>query len=466
MVLLVTVAPIARAVWLSVTSAEGIALFSSPAAPAVTVFVVAALWASSLLVGRDRGPALLPPFLTWALATSDLSRISTFRAVVLRAGTLVTLATTTAAGLVGGSLASGSLVDAWGVMVFIAIGALAGVVATVAWLAGQSFPRAAVPTALGILSLAVLTAAVPALRMFTPWGWVGLAYPGGSGVSALLALGAITVVLVAALPAMMHRLGLAELMAQTVRWDSATTHAMGMDFAAAATSYQVRPHRGRRLRAVRPQRSLPLTFMIRDAVGAVRTPGRLIVGVLAIGVAGALIVLALAPTSPGWALGVAAGLILFAGLGPLTDGIRHAASVASDLPLYGMSDDRLLANHGLFPAIVTVAVLLVVVSLCAVMTGTGVAIPLLASLALGMLSLGARVSAALKGPLPPVLLTPIPTPAGDLGAAVRFAWAMDAALLVAMAGASAALAFEQPFMLIAVAAMLGGQGAHRWRHRR
>lgn len=60
MVSLVTVAPVMRAVWLSATSAEGLAVFASAAAPEVTVLVVAGLWASALLLGRDRGPALCP----------------------------------------------------------------------------------------------------------------------------------------------------------------------------------------------------------------------------------------------------------------------------------------------------------------------------------------------------------------------------------------------------------------------
>lgn len=153
MVALVTVAPIARAVWLSVTSAEGIAVFASAAAPGVTVLVVAGLWAGTLLLGRDRGPALLPPFPTHVLATSDLPRSDTFRGPVLRAGALVVALTTLVAGLIGGSLASSGLADPIGTAMFAAVGALVGVVATAAWLAGQAFPRAAVPVALGVLAL-------------------------------------------------------------------------------------------------------------------------------------------------------------------------------------------------------------------------------------------------------------------------------------------------------------------------
>ena len=210
---------------------------------------------------------------------------------------------------------------------------------------------------------------------------------------------------------------------------------------------------------------LALTFLIRDAIGAARTPGRLVVGVVALTASGVLITLAFAPGSPGWLLGAAAGLIAFAGLGPVTDGIRHAASVAGDFPLYGISDERLLANHALFPLVVLVIALLAAAVVCSILTGIPAASPLASALALGLLALFTQVGNALKGPLPPELLTPIPTPMGDLGAAVRMTWAVDAVLLAASAGASAALAFESPLLLTGVAATVVIVGINRWRHR-
>lgn len=465
MVGLVAIVPIGRAVWLSATSAAGVAAFASSAAPGVTVLAVAALWAGALLLGRDRGPALLPPFLTHALATSDLPRSDTFRGPVLRAGAVVTALTTITSGLVGGSLLSHGLADPLGVVLFIAVGALVGVIATVAWLAGQVFPRAAIPIALGVLALGAVTAAVPVMQPFTPWGWVGLAYPGSGLPHVLAVLTALTAVLAAAVPMLLNRLGLAELSAQAARWDSATTHAAGMDFGAAATVYQGRPHLGRRIRAIRSAGWMPLTFLRRDAIGATRTPGRFIVGVLALASAGVLITLAFAPAAPGWLLGAVAGLLVFAGLGPLTDGIRHAASVASDFPLYGISDERLLANHALFPLVAIVVVLLAAVIVCSIIAGIGAAAPIISSLILGLLALIARVGNALKGSLPTALLTPIPTPMGDLSAAARMTWALDAVLLAALAGTAATLAFESPILLIGVTAALIGVGLNRWRHR-
>lgn len=465
MVALVTVAPVARAVWLSVSSAAGAALFASPASPSVTSAVVAGLWASALLLGRDRGPALLPPFPTHALATSDMSRAVAFRGSVLRAGLVMTSLTTISAGLVGISLASGRLTDVLGAVMFIAAGFMVGVVATVAWIVGQAFPRVAVNLGLSILGMGMFTATFPAVQPFTPWGWPGLAYPGVGSPAAVVALTALTAALVAAVPALMNRLGLADLMAQAMRWESATTHAAGMDLAGAATVYQARRRLGRNLRAVRASQPLPIVFLIRDAMGAVRTPGRLIVGVLALGVAGTLITFAFTPGAPGWVLGAAAGVVLYAGLSPLSDGIRHAASVAGDLPLYGISDEHLLAGHTIFPLAVTALVLLVVVLVWCAAAGLGLAAPVLSSLALGILALADRISSALKGPLPTALLAPIPTPVGDLGAAVRVTWAFDGVLAAALIGAATALMFQFPVLFLGVAVTLVAVGAYRWRHR-
>lgn len=462
MVALVTVVPVARAVWLSASSAEGVALFASPAAPGVTVFIVAGLWAGGLLLGRDRGPALLPPFLNYALAASDLPRSDTFRGPLLRAGALVTALTMIVAGLVAGSLTSHGLVSPLSVVAFTVVGVMVGVITTVAWLAGQAFPRAAVPVALSALVAGAISALVPATQPFTPWGWVGVAYPGNGSPHVLAALFAVTAAFIASVPVLMNRLGLIELSTQAARWDAATVHAAGMDFSTAAALYQVRPHLGRRIRAVRPMHRLSRTFLIRDAVGAARTPGRFIVAVLALAGAGVLITFAFAPTTPGWLLGAAAGLVVFAGLGPLTDGIRHAANVASDFPLYGISDERLLANHLLFPLAVVLLVLLAAVIVCAVVTGVGAAAPVLGSLTLGVLALISRVGNALKGPLPPALLTPIPTPMGDLGAAIRMTWAVDGLLIAASAGAAAALVLQAPILLIGVTASLIGVVVSRW----
>ncbi|MFT4135310.1 hypothetical protein [Microbacterium sp.] len=465
MVMLVIVAPLARAIWVSATSPAGIALLTSPIAPRATGFVVATLWAGALLLGRDRGPALLPPLLTHALATSELPRSGAFGPPVLRAGLLVTAITALVATVIGGGLAHHGATDLLGMAVFVAAGALVGVVTTIAWLAGQSLPRAAVPLALSLFGLGALTAVAPGALPFVPWGWAGLAYPGGGPSPAVVLLAACAAALVAAVPTLLNRLGLEELSAQAARWDSAVTHATGLELGAAAERYRMRPRLGRRIRAVRPVRPVTLRFLLRDAIGAIRTPGRLVVGVLTLGSAGALLVLALAPAAPAWLLGAGAGVLLFAGLGPLTDGIRHAVAVASGTPLYGISDERLLAGHALFPLAVVVIVLVATVVVCSIAAGVPAAAAIVSALAAGLLALAARVGNALKGPLPPSLLAPIPTPMGDLGAAARVVWALDGPMLAAAAGAAAVLAFVHPLLLVGVVVAVAAVGISRWRHR-
>ena len=465
MVGLVAIFPVARAVWLSAASAAGAAVFASPSAPGVTALVAAALWSGALLLGRDRGPLLLPPFLTFAFATSDLPRSETFRGPLLRAGALVTALSMLAAGLIGGSLMSQGLVNLLSTATFVAVGALVGVITTVAWLGGQAFPVAAIPSALGLLALGAITAIAHTLQPFTPWGWVGLAYPGNGSPLAAIPLIAAAAVLTAVVPTLMNRLRLAELSSQAARWESAMSHSMVMDFGAAATIYQGRPHVGRGISAIRSTSRLPLTFLIRDAIGAARTPGRLIVAMTALAAAGVLMFLAFAPATPSWLLGAAAGVLIFAGLGPLTDGMRHAASVASDLPLYGISDERLFANHSLFPSTVVAIVLVAVIIACSVLVGIGAAAPIINALALGLITLLARASNALKGSLPISLLTPAPSPMGDLSVVTRMAWALDGVLLAALAGAFAPVAFEAPILPIGIAVVIVGVGIKRWRDR-
>lgn len=465
MVALVTIVPVARAVWLSATSDDGIALLSSPDASRATSMIVAALWAGAWAIGRDRGPALRAPVPTHALAGSDLSRWTSFRGPALRAGAGVTAATTLVAGLVGAALVSRGLADPAGALGFVAAGALAGTVASVAWLAGQAFPRAAAPAALVVLAGGILVLTVPEVAPFAPWAWVGDAYPAAQaarGFAPVMPLTALAALLVVAAPALMSRIDAGVLSEQAGRWDLAVVHATGMDLRSATTLYQRRPSLGRRVRAVRPMRQRAMMFALRDAVASARTPGRLLVGVASVAASGALVAVAAVPGMPRELLGAAAGLVLFAALGPLTDGVRHAANVAADFPLYGISDERLLASHLVFPVVVMVVVLLAAATVCAIVIGMAAVAPVVGSLVLGMLALLARVADALKGPLPPALLTPIPTPVGDLGAAVRLMWALDAVILAAASGAVVALGLPAP---VVVAAVVGGIAVVRWRRR-
>ena len=489
----VVAAPLARALWVAATRDPGAAALGSPAAPDVARTLVAAAWAGLLLLGRQRGPALRPLVVTWALASSPVSRARAFGRPVVAATVVVSLALAAAAGVVGWGAAARGTSTPLDAALLTASGLLAGVVAAQLWLLGQARPALAGGLAAGVVVAEALALAVPALRGAAPWGWVGLSWPGGDAspwpVAALLAL---AVALVGTAPAALARLDLDGLLVQAARWESVTAHAGSMELSSAAALLQARPRLGRRLSAVPPARSLLVVFVVRSAVGAARTPARLaaaVVGLLAGGVAVAVAVAAPSATASTLA-GALAALVVFTALGPLTDGVRHALHVVVDHPLYGIGDARLVGLHLVFPAGVLVLALAAGAGLA---TATGLAgagsagagsggagsaaadgalaggpadllVALAASVGIGLSCLAARLSIALKGPLPPELLTPVPTPIGDLSVVVQLAWALDGLLLSLLAGATMLQAASSPWAGLATAVLVG-VGLRRWRRR-
>lgn len=464
---LASVAPVARLVWLGTTSPTGLALLTAALAPLVAEALIIALWCVALLAGRARGPAVLPPFLTYAVGTSDLPRRSALRAPVVRAGAVVTVLTTLIAAIIAGSLLAGGQTTVTHLVLFTIVGLAAGVITTALWLMGQAIPRVAAPVAAVLVALFAVRLLLPQLLPFTPWGWTALLYPtaSDSAPDAIIIAVVLTIAALASVPVLLDRIRFETLSAQAARWDTAAVHAAGMDFNSAASVYTARPRTGRRLRAVRSGRMLWLTFLRRSAVGALRTPGRLVSGIIGLALAGALVTCAFLPGVNGWMLGVTAGLVVFMAVGPLSDGIRHAAQVASDLPLYGVGDARLLGLHVQFPLLVSLVVPTAASLLAAVLLGVPTP-SAVAAAALGGLGVLGRLDSALKGPMPPELLTPIPTPVGDLGALVRLVWALDGALLAALSGVAVVLVFSNPLLLLVLAGLQAIIGIGRWRRRR
>jgi hypothetical protein len=146
---LVVVAPVARLVWTTAGSAEGVAALTSARAPGVSEIVVAALIGAALVLGRERGPVSSTPLLVFALATADLPRLAAFRRPLVRAGAVLVVSGAGAGAVIGATLVrAGAASPGAGVLVVVA-GALVGVVILVSWLAGQAAPRAAVWSAAG-----------------------------------------------------------------------------------------------------------------------------------------------------------------------------------------------------------------------------------------------------------------------------------------------------------------------------
>ncbi|MDR6868182.1 hypothetical protein J2Y69_002793 [Microbacterium resistens] len=461
----VAIIPVVRLGWILLTDAPGLDVLMRDGADAVAMLVTALVWAGAALLGRVRGPAVLPPVLTHALWASALPRRVAFAGPVSRAILMSALAPLALVALIATALWSSGRATGAEAVVFGVGGLGAGLVTGVMWLFGQAYGRLAPIVSGGILLLGALSVLFPTVAPIFPWAWVGLSYaPGGSPIAAAgaVVLGIVGLLLV---PFLMDRLEGPVLDAQAARWDTARVFASTLDLGSASDVYRTRPHLLRRLRVVRPIRSKAVRFLVRDALGALRTPWRTAAGGAAVLLAGAG--LAAVPSSEaGWALGVA--LVAYLGLGPLTDGIRHAAAVSADLPLYGLSDRRLLAYHSILPLLLAVVLLGVGGAVGATAFGfhrpVAVLSGMLTGVVLAVLLVMIRAFAALKGPMPPSLLVPVPTPMGDLGAVVRAAWSLDAPLLAALSGALVVTA-NVPMIVagaLAVAALLW----RRWARRR
>ncbi|GAB3152306.1 hypothetical protein GCM10027058_20050 [Microbacterium neimengense] len=465
MVALVAVAPLVRAVWLSAAAPDGVALFADPRAPRVIALMTSVVWAAALAWGPSRGPALRPSALTYALGASALPRSRAFLGPVLTAGIFSIVLWTVPAVLAGGSLAVNGVASADAAIGFATAGALGGVVTLCAWLLGQALPRLALPAAALVLGLGVLAAAVPAASTVTPMGWVAAAYPLREATSGLVPLAALALALSALVPWLLDRLRTDELLAQAARADAAQTSIVGLDLGQAADVYRARPAYARRLGAVGARGRPWAVILRRDAVGALRTPLRLILGAAALTLAGVAAVLAVVPGTPALVLGAVAGLLSFAGLGPVTDGIRHAASAAGDVPLYGVTDASLVALHALFPLVAAIALATLAAGLAAAVSAMG-AVAVLAVALLVLMTLALRLAGALKGPMPVALLAPVSTPMGDPMAGVRLVWALDAAVLAAASGAAIVLLPAAPMATCALAGVIAVMIAARWRGRR
>jgi len=135
-VTLVTVVPLGRAVSLAASSPQGVALLTTPDASSAVAALVAGLWASFLLLGRVRGPALRPPFPTHALASSDLLRTTSFRGPFLRSAALVVASTAAVGVLIGTSLMTVGRSGPGEALLFVLACVCVGIVSAVAWLAG------------------------------------------------------------------------------------------------------------------------------------------------------------------------------------------------------------------------------------------------------------------------------------------------------------------------------------------
>uniref|UniRef100_A0A942T034 Uncharacterized protein n=1 Tax=Neobacillus citreus TaxID=2833578 RepID=A0A942T034_9BACI len=433
MLVLIVGAPVLRAAWLGLTERATAEALTEPGAAVVAAVATLGVWAVALVVGRERGPAVAPPFLAHALLSSDLRRRVVFRAAATAGIVVAALLGAAIATFLGAAVAASGSVPASAVVGFAVRGLLIGAVAGVGWLLGEAMPRIGLAAATTLLAVAVLLAGTAsrtaaAVAPFSAWAWIGPR----PDAAATVVLAVVALVGIAAVPALLDRTDGATVTAQSARWDAVVAHTATLDFDAATQSYQARPASGRRWRAVPGGAAHPVRLvLLRDVVGAARTPARLIAGVLSITAAGLLLTVAgAAAGAPAVLLGALAAALLWAGTAPISRGLHHVAQVSRDQPLYGIPDGPLLALHTVFPTVLTVVVTSTVVAV-----GGGVLLP--AAAALPVVVVAARASNALRGPAPTFLMVPAPSAVGDPMPLLRVLWALDAPLFAVLAGAAA-----------------------------
>lgn len=437
LVLLVVGFPLTRTLIVLVSPPEVLTLLQAPAAETVVGLAFGAILMLLAAVGSVRGPVLLSPFFVTLLADTVTPRSRTlsrsfasasffFLASLLFLGIVVSAVRVFAGGL---ALATG--------IEFVLACLLFAVFASVLWLFGQTLGYRAWVLVVSLAFVIAASAILDPSLSFTPWGWLGVVWA-GDPVESALALAALTVLALGSLlllPLVLNSLSRQALLQQAQRWQAASVAAVTGDMATALGRFRTVPRAGRRWQAIGRSAAwvrVPwLRFLRSDFVGAIRTPVRLLGGLMALTAASALLSISLVPgLAPAWLLGAIAAGVSYLACGVLIDGFRYAAVSAGAPPLYPYSATQQYALHLSFPLLSTVTAAMV-----GFWIGVGFTAPthaLIVCVLVALLVVLARAFDSAKGP-PPLLLmsSPVPTPAGDPTILFLFVWQADAPLIVA-----------------------------------
>lgn len=412
------------------------------------------LFAASVLAGRLRGPALLPPFLTYALAGNGMPRAITMRRAFIASGSvaasIIVVPTIVFAVAVNNSSGAGRTSAA----IFVAVTVLCSIIAANLWLIGQILTTIrAVALATAIVVLTAVTAYVVDLRGYTVWGWASAHSPASQTLNWLPVhlLGLLTVGCLAYVPRLLDQLKGADMLDQAVRWQSAGTLGATGDLAGALGEFRAKPHLGRYWSALGNGSSMLITIVRRDVVGSMRTPGRAVAGIAGLLTSGWLLSLAFTvPDFMVWLVAALGAWLGFIAVGVCCDGFRHTMETTTRPTLYGTSLHRQLVQHSLLP----IGCTLVVSTLAAGAAAWWFELSpyaILAAVSGQLFCVSVRLFDSAKGLLPPEVLAPAPTPFGDLSA-IRVLWWQADALIIAvfLTGLTlmAAVAFTPMFLVM------------------
>lgn len=417
--------PLAWYLWHAATHPLVPQLFGATHALEIATWLMTFLLLFALVLGRYLGPLYVPPFLLHTLLASDLPRSMTLRRPVLRATAAIIIVAATCGGLIGLVLLRVTDDPALTVIAQTVSGAAFGVILAVAYLVGQVAPRIRKWCIGALLTLSTLRLIAPEPNFgFSHGTWV---------LGQAVALALVAPVLGLCVPRLLEAADSRTLVSQAVLRLHTLGFASSLEFSSAVRAFQDLPTVGRGLLAIQPKHGLVLAFLWRGAVGALRTPFRLVLGLTACTASGVLMSLALSSAS-GHTLSVAAALLLFIGLGPLTDGVRYAASATSAPTLFGVGPLAFLLLNAVFPALASASVTIVATVVTGLVTDSSISWGIVMMLVLCGCALLFRTTNAFKGPLPAELLTPMLTPMGDVSIAVQLLWACDGVILMALCG--------------------------------
>lgn len=433
-----TVFPLIRALVLQLSSEPVAAALVGPEAGRVVAGTLAVAGLAAVAVSRVVGPVALTPFFVLVRTATDMPRSASLAAPLART-----------VGALGGAMAAASAVALsaavlaghlpWSAVVLpILTMALSGVVLATLWLAAAGLDTRGVRRLMLIALLAAVAALPPAPWWLSPWGWAGQAWPSSDIAAVATGLVALAAALcLVATPALLRRLPVARLEQDASQWHAFRAGVTAGDLSGAAAGWRARPSVGRHWPIVSGSRPVLRQWRV-DLGAAARTPERQLLGFVTATV-GAVLMIVAAGSPAGWVIGAGGAVLCYLGLGVWCDGLRHAAAAGGPLPLFGHSDLALQALHLWAPASMAVLCTGVAALVCltfgfAVGAAAGVTwIALVALVALVLVLL--RWYDSSKPPLPLSLLTPAPSPAGDLSSLVVAAYQVDGVMMAAVLGA-------------------------------
>ncbi len=455
---LVAVAPLVRMLFLALLEPSSLVWLSSGDFAGQVHLLAAAVVPVGLIVGTVRGSALLSPFATVTLASNHLPRRVTLRRAFQRTLLVVSVAAVGLAVLLGSALVVGAAGSPLAALNLVAAAAALACLGVVAALVGELLGSARAWGAAALFGAFGLSPIGIGAWLSSTWADLSAgaaasgsvpAGTGGAGLGGVLCLAAAAVLALACVPALLDRLRGDVLLMQARRREAAQMAVATGELSDAAAPYREPPTIGRRLPAVvgGPR---AVAMLVRDAVGALRTPQRTVLGVAGLACALLLLGVTQGPGGVGTFAAVAAALgsvAVYLSLGAFSDGFRQAAEAAAGPAVFGTPVGEQFLLHAVFPVLLVV----LTVGVTAMPSGGSLA-PLLGGLAI----VAVRAYEAARGSLPPLLLTPMPSEIGDLSALARLVWQFDSVLIAAGLGAATMLSWSAGLHVLSFAVLGAG----------